>query len=683
MHHASATHFVSAAMGVLAVLLAVLLAAHLFADDLPALKRVKRIVVLGDSITYGGLYIDYIEAYLYTRFPGAHVEIINLGLPSETASGLSEPGHAGGAFPRPCIHERLDRALAKTKPDLVIACYGMNDGIYEPLDEGRFKAFRDGMTLLVKKVTASGAKMLVLTPPMFDAVALKADPKGGYDEVLAAYSQWLLDQRKHGWNVADIHGPMTHFLASRRKTEPGFILAGDGIHAGPVGHWLMARPVLEAWKAPAEVDEAEIDLAAGKAVHGKVRDLSVAGEIISFEWQTRRPMPMDPQWDAASVKQDGIAERFNRQRLIVRGAKGLRYAIYEGDHGVGVVTREEMAAGIDMTRFADLSSNQGGAEMLGLIRQRNAMLTDSWLTFVGHNRPGMATGMPLADAQKQAEELEAKIRAMAQPMTLKLRLVDMAQVRGTVVPLPGATSDYHGYQAHSFKVDGCDTIVVAPKEAAAGNPWIWRAEFFDHRPEADLALLAKGFHLVYITVGNTFGCPDAMAHWMVLWHQLTETYGLSRKPALEGLSRGGLYVYNWAEANPDKVSCIYGDNPVLDFKSWPGGKGKGPGSPDDWKALIADYHFADEAAAMAYGKNPIDNLKPLVDAHIALIHVVADADEVVPYEENTVILVDRYRKMGGTIETIVKHGFHHHPHGLDDPTPVVDFVMKHTPKAGE
>ena len=259
----------------------------------------------------------------------------------------------------------------------------------------------------------------------------------------------------------------------------------------------------------------------------------------------------------------------------------------------------------------------------------------------------------------------------------------MAQVRGTVVPLPGATSDYHGYQAHSFKVDGCDTIVVAPKEAAAGNPWIWRAEFFDHRPEADLALLAKGFHLVYITVGNTFGCPDAMAHWMVLWHQLTETYGLSRKPALEGLSRGGLYVYNWAEANPDKVSCIYGDNPVLDFKSWPGGKGKGPGSPDDWKALIADYHFADEAAAMAYGKNPIDNLKPLVDAHIALIHVVADADEVVPYEENTVILVDRYRKMGGTIETIVKHGFHHHPHGLDDPTPVVDFVMKHTPKAGE
>ena len=245
-------------------------------------------------------------------------------------------------------------------------------------------------------------------------------------------------------------------------------------------------------------------------------------------------------------------------------------------------------------------------------------------------------------------------------------------------PFPGAKSDYHGFVRYDFTVDGCGVIVVTPKQVAAGKPWIWRAEFFDHRPEADLALLGKGFHLVYIGVGNTFGCPDAMAHWKVLYQELTAKYGFSKKPALEGLSRGGLYVYNWAAANPDKLSCLYGDAPVCDFKSWPGGKGKGKGSAGDWTELIKDYHFANEQEALAYKKNPIDNLEPLAKAHIPILHVYGDADDVVPPDENTAIIKERYEKLGGSITLIAKKGVGHHPHALDDPTPIVDFILKYT-----
>ncbi len=239
---------------------------------------------------------------------------------------------------------------------------------------------------------------------------------------------------------------------------------------------------------------------------------------------------------------------------------------------------------------------------------------------------------------------------------------------------PGKTSDYHGFERHDFAVDGCEAIVVSPHVAAGGRPWIWRAEFFDHRPETDLALLDRGYHLAYIQVGNTFGCPSAMHHWDAFHKELTGVYGLAKRPVLEGLSRGGLYVYNWAAANPTKVAAIYADNPVCDFKSWPGGRGKGPGSPDDWKKLIQDYGFKSEAEALAYKGNPIDSLKPLARAGVPLIHVCGDADEVVPYPENTVLLRERYEKLGGKIEVIVKHGFQHHPHGLDDPTPVVEFL---------
>src|ERR1039457_7357685 len=100
---------------------------------------------------------------------------------------------------------------------------------------------------------------------------------------------------------------------------------------------------------------------------------------------------------------------------------------------------------------------------------------------------------------------------------------------------------YHGYARQDWTVDGCPALLVAPHEAAPGRPWIWRAEFFDAFPGADLALLARGFHLAYIQVGNTFGAPDALRHWDFFYPELVEKHGLSPKPALEGLSRGGLY----------------------------------------------------------------------------------------------------------------------------------------------
>lgn len=247
---------------------------------------------------------------------------------------------------------------------------------------------------------------------------------------------------------------------------------------------------------------------------------------------------------------------------------------------------------------------------------------------------------------------------------------------GGPAPFRGTPGDYHGFVRHDLVVDGCRAIVVEPAHTAPGRPWIWRAEFFDHRPELDVALLARGWHLAYIEVGNTFGCPDVMKHWDAFYRELTRVHGLWRRPVLEGLSRGGLYVYNWASRNPRCVGAIYGDNPVCDFKSWPGGKGVGPGSPDDWRALQQCYGFRTEADALAYRGNPLDRLAPLARARVPIVHVCGDADEVVPYPENTVILRERYERLGGTIHVIVKPGLHHHPHGLDDPSPLVSLIER-------
>jgi pimeloyl-ACP methyl ester carboxylesterase len=162
------------------------------------------------------------------------------------------------------------------------------------------------------------------------------------------------------------------------------------------------------------------------------------------------------------------------------------------------------------------------------------------------------------------------------------------------------------------------------------------------------------------------------------FHEFLTSKGLASRTALIGLSRGGLYSYRFASEYPQHVAVIYGDAPVCDFKSWPGGKGKGKGSPKDWVALKKLYDFPDDEAAMAYLGNPIDILSTLFEAGIPIIHTVGDADDVVPVAENTAIMESRYRALGGTMEVIHRPGVGHHPHGLDDPTPVVKFIIEHT-----
>lgn len=220
-----------------------------FYQSLPAqllTPAVRRILFLGNSITWAGNYVHDVEAYLRVQFPGRQFEFINTGLSSETVSGLSEPGHAGGSFPRPDLHERLARVLEQTKPDLVFACYGMNDGIYMPFDKERFQKFKDGINWLHNEVEKKGAKIIHLTPPVYDELKGKSI---GYAAVLDRYADWLWSKRQAKWDVVDVHYPMKKYVAAHRKVDKqfgldGFALAQDGVHPGEQGHWIMAREIL-------------------------------------------------------------------------------------------------------------------------------------------------------------------------------------------------------------------------------------------------------------------------------------------------------------------------------------------------------------------------------------------------------------------------------------------------------
>lgn len=279
------------------------------------LKLSRTTIFLGDSITAAGQYIGLVQTWIAAQNWDRQPKIIDLGLPSETVSGLSEEGHAGGQFPRPDLAERVDRVLAITKPDLVFSCYGINCGIYEPFDEKRFELFQQGYIRLKQKVEAAGAQLVVITPPFYDDLR---KPLNGfsYNEVLDQYSHWLVKQREQGWLVIDLHSAMTQEILQKRKSNPTLTVQPDGVHPDEAGHWCVARHVIN----------------------------GLGGKLTA-----------------------------------------------------------------DSTIDSLLASAKLTSEAWPLVQKRVALLRDAYVGAAGHKRPGIARGLPIWDAEKQADEINTRL----------------------------------------------------------------------------------------------------------------------------------------------------------------------------------------------------------------------------------------------------------------------------------
>jgi pimeloyl-ACP methyl ester carboxylesterase len=195
------------------------------------------------------------------------------------------------------------------------------------------------------------------------------------------------------------------------------------------------------------------------------------------------------------------------------------------------------------------------------------------------------------------------------------------------------------YDRYEFSVQGTPmtTTVIAPNPAAAGMPWVYRAGFVFRDAKVDQELLAKGFHIVTGPVGVSFVVKD----WDTAYEYLTG-HGFSKKPAMEGAGGGAGEVYAWAIENPDKVSCVYAENPRMH-------------------------------SALAKTQ-PLDNLAPLAKANVPLLHVCGSLDPW--FKDNTLEVEKRYKKLGGKIQVIVKKGEGHYPLAPEDPAPVVDFITR-------
>jgi len=241
---------------------------------------------------------------------------------------------------------------------------------------------------------------------------------------------------------------------------------------------------------------------------------------------------------------------------------------------------------------------------------------------------------------------------------------------------------FEGYRCLEFLVNGRKSVIVCPKEPLKGNLWVWKTEFFEAFNYAERALLEQGFYLAWHQVSDMYGCPESVAMMKEFYDVAVSEYGLDSRPALFGFSRGGLYACNFSLAYPDLTGMLYLDAPVLDLRSWPGGKGMSEGDAHCWEECKECYGLTEESS-LSFRGNPLDRAEELAGTGIPILLVCGAADRTVIYEENGLPFYDRVKAAGGKIARIVKPDCDHHPHSLYDPTPIQDFVLSSYGLKGE
>ena len=233
---------------------------------------------------------------------------------------------------------------------------------------------------------------------------------------------------------------------------------------------------------------------------------------------------------------------------------------------------------------------------------------------------------------------------------------------------------WNGFDRIDFSFEGREAILVFPKTANANKNWLLKTEYFDAFPDFEIEMVKRGWHLAYIKNVTRWCLDQDLDLKKRFADYLQSEYGLYKKCVPVGMSCGGMIGCKFTAKYPEHVSALYLDAPVMNLLSCPAGVGV---AKNDLMAEFVNATGMTISDLLSYREHPIDKMQDLLDNKIPVFIVYGDSDDIVPYTENGAMLEKFYRKNGGTIITIGKKGCGHHPHGLKDNTPIIEFVEKH------
>ena len=235
--------------------------------------------------------------------------------------------------------------------------------------------------------------------------------------------------------------------------------------------------------------------------------------------------------------------------------------------------------------------------------------------------------------------------------------------------------EYYGYECWEFLFENRNAIVVFPKTANKGKKWLLKTEYFYAFPSFELEMLNQGYHLAYlenITRWHAEDDSDSKERFATFLQQNLE---LNERCVPVGMSCGGMHAVYFAAKYPKRVAALYLDAPVLNLLSCPCAVGM---SED--KTMYEEFveHTGKTVSDMInYRNQPIDQVDKLIEAEIPVCLICGDSDNTVPYLENGFVLANKYNSSNVPFLEILKEGCGHHPHGLDDNKPLIQFISEY------
>ena len=212
------------------------------------------------------------------------------------------------------------------------------------------------------------------------------------------------------------------------------------------------------------------------------------------------------------------------------------------------------------------------------------------------------------------------------------------------------------YEPVEFLVGTSKCFVLDANSSNQNKPWVWYAPTLPAHPDPSHSwyidkLLEKGISFAGCDQGEVRGSPKSVDRFTKFYNEMVDR-GYSKKPILLGQSRGGLMMLSWAVQNPNKVKAFAGIYPVLNLRSWP--------MTRNLSSTLADFEMDQDTFLKTVDlHNPIHQLEGLAQAKVPLFMVHGDSDRIVPLEENTEIVINRYTKLGGEAKVKVVPGKGH------------------------
>ncbi len=310
------------------------------------------ICFLGDSITHGGQYHEFLQLFYATRYPNIKLTFHNCGISGDNAEGM--------------IY-RLDKDVYIHKPSHVFFMTGMNDVIRTLYFEGeasneiiqnRKKAldeYKRNIYILDKKFEISDIRPLYLTPSIYDQYSkIERENNMGCNDALIECSNHLKKiAKQRNTTVIDLNSSMKHIMEQELQNDSLFTIIGkDRVHPDSTGHFVMFFQIICTIESPSIVSEISIDLNQNNLIKTKkciVKNFQVSSNNISFNCLEKSlPYPTNKAIGKA-MSLVPFENDFNKETLQIKGLKNGEYDLFIQDIFIDSYSTEQLENGVNLS----------------------------------------------------------------------------------------------------------------------------------------------------------------------------------------------------------------------------------------------------------------------------------------------------------------------------------------------